>query len=117
MPDATSGSARRISRRYPPSDGHHGLPSSRDEGRIGRFTDPAAVALARFGPRRYMYTTSGGVELMNAARIRALSIVGLLVVAAAALAFYTMGNDTQTKANYDKTCAGQPGADHDKTPG
>jgi hypothetical protein len=42
---------------------------------------------------------------MNAARIRALSIVGLLVIAAAALAFYTMGNDTQKKANYNKLCA------------
>lgn len=41
---------------------------------------------------------------MNAARIRALSIVGFLVVAAVALVFVTMNHDTQTKANYQKTC-------------
>jgi len=41
---------------------------------------------------------------MNAARIRALSIVGFLVVAAGALVFYTMHRDTQTNANYSKSC-------------
>ncbi len=41
---------------------------------------------------------------MNAARIRALSIVGFLVIAAATLAFVTVHNDTQTKANYSNTC-------------
>jgi hypothetical protein len=41
---------------------------------------------------------------MNAARIRALSIVSFLVVAAVVLVLVTLNRDTQTHASYAKSC-------------
>lgn len=41
---------------------------------------------------------------MNAARIRALSIVSFLVAAALVLVFVTLHRDSQTHASYAKTC-------------
>lgn len=41
---------------------------------------------------------------MNAARVRSLVIVGLLMVGAVTMALITVNDDTQTKANYLGTC-------------
>jgi hypothetical protein len=41
---------------------------------------------------------------MNAARIRALAIIGVLLIAAVVLVKVAMSDDTQTHANYADTC-------------